>query len=418
MSVPLPTIDRASFDAFKAGDEAALERIFRQLAPAMCANALEEVGQAGGAARAIEHAMMRAWQHRTEIASPERFLTVLTEEVHESAMRAKGRRSALRRFEEHEGGGAQHGGHGAATSVDPNDVWAHILKALHPDTAALAAAKREAHDASRHGAASHIAGVGKGVSKTVMFGTVIGIGVVFGGLLWFFQKSSEKSRVTSALKSAEAVTTATKPGQRGSMKTADGSTVDLGADAAMTIPKGFPTQLRAMGIMGAARVSVDGKQKDPLEIRAGNAIIRTSGGAFTVMANKNEPVTVRADTGALTVSTDTATRQLAAGQAARVMPDGQIAEPTADQLSEATAWTTGRFVVSNRTVKDVLPMLQRWYNVEVRAEPELLTRSVSMDALLGRTDSVIVALEKAGNLKQIYLKQQMVLTDAPAKKGK
>ena len=87
-------------------------------------------------------------------------------------------------------------------------------------------------------------------------------------------------------------------------------------------------------------------------------------------------------------------------------------------MAEATAWASGRLVVSNRTIKDLLPILKRWYNVEVRAEPALLTRSVTMNAALGRTDSVITALEIAGNVKQIYLKQQMVLTDAPPKKGK
>ncbi len=418
MSASLPSIDRATLDAFKAGDESALERIFRQLSPVMNANALEEVGQAGPAARAVEHAVVSAWSHRDEFESPEQFTSLLADQLREAAMREKARRHALRRFEEHEGGGGKHEGHGAATTIDTDEVWAHIQKTLHPDKDALAAAKREAHDASRHGAAAHMADVGKGVSKTVIAGTVIGLAIVFGGGLYFMQKSGEKSRVSSALRSAEAINTTTKPGQRGSMKIADGSTVDLGAEAMLTIPKGFPDLMRAMGIVGTARVAVDGTRKVPIEVRAGNAIIMSNGGAFTVMANKAEPVTVHADTGGLTVSSDTATRQLAAGEAARIMPDGQIVVPTPDQVAEATAWTTGRFVVSNRTLKDVLPMLQRWYNVDVRAEVGLLTRPISMNALLGRTDSVIVAIEQAGSLKQIYMKQQMVLTDAPPKKGK
>ena len=419
MSVPIPSIDRAALDAFKAGDESALERIVRQIAPAMCASALEEVGQASAASRAVEQAIVRAWTHRTEFESPEQLRALLSDELREAAMREKARRQALRRFEEHEGGGGKHAGHaGASSSIDQNELWEHIVKALHPDTAKLAAAKAEAANASRRGAASHIAGVGKGMSKTAMAGIVIGLGTVFGLGLFFLQRASASSRVSTALKSREAIQTVGKTGQRGSMKIADGSTIDLGAETSLTIPKGFPREMRALLIEGAAHVTVASGQKDVLEARAGNAIIKSAGGVFTVMANKNEPVTVRADTGGLTISSDTATRQLAEGKAARVLADGRIVDPTPDEVTEATSWTGGRLMVNNRTIKDILPMLLRWYNADVRAEPALLTRTVTMNALLGRTDSVIAALEKAGNVKQIYLKQQMVLVDAPPKKGK
>ena len=417
MPVSLPSIDRADFDAFKSGDEMALERVYRKLAPAMSASALDEVGHAGGAARAMEQVMVRAWSHRTEFATPEQLHDLVTEELHESAMREKGRRQALRRFEEHEGGGTQ-GSHTPATTIDVNETWSHILKALHPDVAAKAAAQQAAADASRHGAASHIAGVGKSMSKTTMAGIAIGLVVVLGGGLYLLQKASESTRVTSALRSKEAIQTSTKAGQRGSMKLADASNVDLGADATLTIPKGFPEKMRAVMIDGAARFTVTAGRKELLEVHAGNAVILADGATFTLMTNKGEPVTIKVDSGTATVASESAKKVLTAGQAARVMPDGSLVDPTADQVAEATAWASGRLVVSNRTIKDLLPILKRWYNVEVRAEPALLTRRVTMNAALGRTDSVITALEIAGNVKQIYLKQQMVLTDAPPKKGK
>ena len=415
MPVSLPSIDRAAFDAFKAGDEKALERIYRSLAPAMSASALDEVGHAGGAARAVEQVMVRAWSHRSEFATPEQLHDLMSGELHEASLREAARRHALRRFEEHEGGGA-HGGHTAAAMVDTDEIWAHVMKALHPDASAIAASKQAVADASRHGAASHIAGVGKGMSASAMAGIAIGLVVVVGGGLYLMQKASERTRVASALRSKEAIQTSTKPGQRGSMKLADASNVDLGADATLTIPKGFPDKMRAVMIDGAARFTIAGGRKDRFEARAGNAIITATGAIFTVMANKDEPITVKADEGSITVASDTASRTLSAGQGARVMPNGSIVDPTPDQVAEASGWAAGRLVVSNRTIREVLPMLKRWYNVDVRAEPALLPRSLSMSAALGATDSVITALEAAANVKQVYLKQQMVLIDAPPKK--
>ena len=417
MPVPLPSIEPGAFAAFKAGDEAALERIYRQVAGAMCASALEEVGHAAGAARAVEQVVARAWAHKTDFGTSEQLRDLLAAELHEASVREKGRRKAIRRFEEHEGGGVQ-GERTSSTTMDQNEIWAHIVKAIHPDNAALVAAKRAAAEASRHGAAAHIAGVGKRMSVLAMLGIAVAVIAIIGGGLFFLQRAGEQSAVSTALRSKEAVQTETKAGQRGSMKLGDGSNADLGAEAALTVPKGFPDKMRAAQIAGAARFTVASGKKAPFELRAGSAIVKSAGATFTVMANKDEPVTIKVDSGAITVASDTATRQVAAGQAVRVMLDGSIVEPTADQVAEATSWVTGRLVVSNRSIKDLLPILKRWYNVDVRAEVPLLPRMVSLNAALGATDSVITALEKAANVKQIYLKQQMVLTDAPPKKKK
>ena len=81
-----------------------------------------------------------------------------------------------------------------------------------------------------------------------------------------------------------------------------------------------------------------------------------------------------------------------------------------------SSWASGRLVVNNRALKDVLPLLKRWYNVDVRADQSLMARRVTMTAALGATDSVITALQSAALVKQIYLKQQMILVDAPPAK--
>ena len=424
MTATLPTIDSALFERFKQGDEQAFEQIYRLCAPAMGAAAMEDVGHAAGAMRAIEQVMVRAWSHRTEFPDAAQMPRLIAAELHEASQREKARRQALKRAAEHEAGGAHASpaSHGALTAVDPTEVWTKIHKALHPDVAASAKAKQAHAEATRHDAAAHIAGVGK---KGLPFMARLGIAVValgaFGGILLFMQRVSAGTRVARALNSKEAIATSTKNGQRGSMKLAEGSNAELGGDATLTIPKAFPKEMRAVKIEGAARFTVAPGLKDPFEVRASNAAIVATVATvamFTVSAYANESVIVRVDSGSVTVSTDTATRRLAVGQSVKVLPDGAIAEPTVDEIAEGTGWTAGRFAVSNKTIKQVLPMLKRWYSIDVRAELNLLPRSVTMNAALGSTDSVITALEAAANVKQVYVKGAMILQDAPAKPAK
>ncbi|MBI2795837.1 MAG: FecR domain-containing protein [Gemmatimonadetes bacterium] len=413
MPATLPPIDAALFDRFKKGDEQALEQIFRLFASGMAAAALEDVGHAAGATRAIEQVMVRAWSHRAQFPDAATMPKLIADELHEAGQREKGRRAALRRFEQHEGGGGG-GNHAASATVNTNEVWARIQKDLHPDTAASAKAKQAHAEATRHEAAAHIAGVGrKGLPVMARIGIAAVAIAAFGGILVVLQKASAGTRVARALASKEAVATSTKAGQRGSMKLAEGSNAELGGDATVTIPKLFPKEMRAVKIDGTARFSVAPGLGEPFEVRAGNAAIVSTTGSFTVAAYPNEPVIVRADTGSLTVRTDTATRTLNAGQAARVDSSGAIADPTAGELAQATSWTAGRFTVNNRTIKDVLPMLKRWYSVDVRADLPLLPRQVSMEAALGSTDSVITALEAAAKVKQVYIKGAMILQDDP-----
>ena len=424
MPATLPNIDSALFDRFKQGDEQAFEQIYRLCAPGLGAAAMEDVGHASGAMRAIEQVMVRAWAHRSEFGDTKQLHDLLALELHEASLREKGRRQALRRFEEHEGGGA-HGSHVAVTAVDANETWAKIQKSLHPDVAASASAKRAHAAATRHEAAAHIAGVGKpGMSFSARLGIAVVVVTVFGGALYALQKASAGTRVARALNSKEAVATSTKPGQRGSMKLAEGSNAELGGDATLTIPKGFPKEMRAVKVDGTARFTVAAGVAQRFEVRAGNAAIIATGTMFTVSAYANEPVVVLVDSGSVSVSSDTATRALTAGQAVLVQLDGALREPSPAELSEATGWTQGRFFVNNRPIREILPMLKRWYTIDVRAAPALLPRLVTMNAALGATDSVITALETAGSVKQIYLKGVMILEDAPpkpetgAKKGK
>jgi ferric-dicitrate binding protein FerR (iron transport regulator) len=94
--------------------------------------------------------------------------------------------------------------------------------------------------------------------------------------------------------------------------------------------------------------------------------------------------------------------------------DCVLSVPTTEQMDEATRWAEGRLVIANRTLRDALPTFRRWYLMDLRPEVMLLDRTFSMSAPIDNGESALVALERAAHVKRIWMKQQMVLVDAPA----
>jgi len=125
-------------------------------------------------------------------------------------------------------------------------------------------------------------------------------------------------------------------------------------------------------------------------------------------------VTATVQEGAVKVTVGKEERDVAVGSGLMLTADSVLSIPTSAQMDEATKWVDGRLVIANRTLKDALPMFRRWYQMEMRPEVKLLDRTFSMSTRLDNADSATAALEQAAHVKRIWLKQQMVLVDAPA----
>jgi ferric-dicitrate binding protein FerR (iron transport regulator) len=93
-------------------------------------------------------------------------------------------------------------------------------------------------------------------------------------------------------------------------------------------------------------------------------------------------------------------------------------EPTTPELQEATSWNDKTLTIANRTLRDVLPQLKRWYGIDIKVvDLPLLDRPVSIQASLDSPKEAITAVEKSANVKFGYEGKTMVFHDAaPAKK--
>jgi ferric-dicitrate binding protein FerR (iron transport regulator) len=109
-------------------------------------------------------------------------------------------------------------------------------------------------------------------------------------------------------------------------------------------------------------------------------------------------------------------RTVSAGGKLAVAKDGTLTEPSADALAEAFSWMDGKVIIGNRSMKDALNELRRWYGLDlIVKDSSLLSRSVSLSVdFPGSKKGAIDALEKGGNVKFAYEGQTPTLHDAPS----
>ena len=420
MSTMPSTIAPDTFTGLIGGDRAALHLLFDEYAPALAASADDEVHVETAAAHIVEHVFERAWQERRDFTSPEGLHDWLVRETHAMSVREQVRRAGLRRF------GSREDVTRAATASKPHgdyDVtagWARLAHRIDLAEVDPTAAAGLRYEASRHGAAEHIAHVGEGPPiKRIVGGAAVllAIGAFF---FWKVQSAGADFRVTRALADAQSHAIGTAANERARVTLEDGTQVTMAAEDSVTIPKAFNQEFRAVKLRGAARFQVASNPKLPFEVRAGTMQIVATGTTFTVSAYANEPVVVTVQEGAVTATVGKDVRTVSSGAGLMLAVNGVLSEPTAAQRDEATTWVDGRFVIADRTVRASLPMFRRWFSMDLRPEEKLLDRRVSMSSPIDSGLIAIAALEQAAQVKQIWVKSQMVLVDAPpvAKKPK
>ncbi|MBK6304674.1 MAG: hypothetical protein IPF47_02685 [Gemmatimonadetes bacterium] len=105
-------------------------------------------------------------------------------------------------------------------------------------------------------------------------------------------------------------------------------------------------------------------------------------------------------------------KPVAAGQAMMVDAKGAFSEADKSAQDEALAWTSGRLVVVNRTLRQALEQTRRWYGIAlVPSDQALMERKVSIDASLDSSKEMIADLEESGSMKFGWDDKTMMLYD-------
>ena len=197
-------------------------------------------------------------------------------------------------------------------------------------------------------------------------------------------------RIESARQPAPEVGYATGVGQRDSVTLADGSMVLLGPSSRVTVRGGG----RDVQLVGEAFFRVNHDAALPFVVRAGSAVVRDIGTAFTVQGDATRPVRVVVTEGvvALTHGTDSVTLQN--GDIGVVRTDGAVVADRGAATADDTAWMLGRLVFRDASLDNVGEDLRRWFGVQLVVTDSLLRRRVFTGSFGG--DSPARVLEAVG----------------------
>jgi ferric-dicitrate binding protein FerR (iron transport regulator) len=198
------------------------------------------------------------------------------------------------------------------------------------------------------------------------------------GLTIGFRRNA--ARDVTSVAAAPTYTIATKPGQRLDLRMPDGTRVVLGVASTLRYPKDYGVSQRQFYLEGQAYFEVAHDDVKPLTVYAGNAAARDLGTRFEVRAYAGDDgveVVVAEGKVELTEKSGTAAASasravLVSGQLGRVNGTGRIVTRTRIDMGQRLGWIDGRLEFTDVPLRDMLPQLSRWYDVEFRlADPAL-----------------------------------------------
>jgi ferric-dicitrate binding protein FerR (iron transport regulator) len=167
---------------------------------------------------------------------------------------------------------------------------------------------------------------------------------------------------------------ATAPGERATFRLPDGTEVLLGVASTLRYPADFGTVSREMALEGEAYFDVVHDVQRPFVVHAGQMVAKDLGTQFTVRHYPEDAgarVVVREGRVAIGAARGIGTTVVAPGQEGRMERNGAVAITTADTAA-AFAWLTGRLVMRSVPLRDALPDLGRWFDLDFRLGDSLL----------------------------------------------
>jgi transmembrane sensor len=188
--------------------------------------------------------------------------------------------------------------------------------------------------------------------------TVLG-GAAIAALLWRSGPQAPAVRVAT-----------TAPGQRTMFRLPDGTRVVLGVASTLRYPASFDGGARDVSLEGEAYFQVVHDERREFVVRAGDLVAKDLGTEFTVRAYPEDTrarVVVRAGRVAIRAADSDAAgeRVVAPGQLGRLGEGGQLTVEPADTATYF-AWTDGRLVFDRTPLRDALPELSRWFDLDFR----------------------------------------------------
>jgi len=211
--------------------------------------------------------------------------------------------------------------------------------------------------------------------------------------------------VEPAHRAYSVVTTA--PGQRLSLRLSDGTTVMLAPGSTLRTPTTYGSYDHAVELEGEGVFTVAHDSSRPFAVHTTHAVATDLGTRFLVRAYgddggteivvaEGEVAVRRAPARGTAAPADSVI--LGRAERVRVAADGQVDHARGVTLDDYFGWTEGRLVFRDVPLREVVRRLGRWYDIDVRLEPEaiggrLLRATVADDAATDALQMIAASLD-------------------------
>lgn len=154
-------------------------------------------------------------------------------------------------------------------------------------------------------------------------------------------------------------------GERQQLILPDGSEVWLNAGSSLYYPETFSEGSRTVKLKGEASFSVSKSDVLPFIVETGNLSVKVLGTVFNVKAYpEDESITTTLNRGKVSIQTSTDEEHI-------LEPDQQLSfskksEETVIQqviAEDVSSWKNGDLVFNNASLEEIIPILERYYNV-------------------------------------------------------
>ncbi|MDN5214998.1 FecR domain-containing protein [Fulvivirgaceae bacterium BMA12] len=178
--------------------------------------------------------------------------------------------------------------------------------------------------------------------------------------------------VRQAKTDTDTITKTTQPGQRALYILPDGSSVSLNAGSAITFPKKFDNNNRAVVLEGEAFFDIVRNPKQPFIVASAGIKTKVLGTSFNIRAYQGENIEVTVATGKVEVESldksaadDSESVLLSANeQAVYNHANGSITQSTVD-IRKYLAWHSKELILENISVKDAILMLEKRFDQKI-----------------------------------------------------
>jgi len=165
----------------------------------------------------------------------------------------------------------------------------------------------------------------------------------------------------------------TASGERAVLTLVDGTRVILGAASRLTVsPKyGSGTDPRLVTLEGEGYFEAVHDAAHPFTVQVGHRLVRDVGTKFVVRAFAPDHSVAVAVTEGEVMLAGTRLRQ---GDLGRLDATGAVRVRSGADLRSYTSWITGRLVFDDTPLAEAIPVLERWYDLDITVADSALYR--------------------------------------------